>query len=543
LQFFANIVRRHLPKRRTIMPKCVALSAFFSAAILLGLSGRLTLVRAAESGTGQVPDKPAAPAEKPVGAGADPFAAPAGTAAPAAVGADAGPFNAADGSGVPAKPASMKITVGKASGRKAAAELAALEETIEKALAKPVTLDVVETPLDKVVEQLSRELGVNVLLDRKALDDVGIDPATTVSCKVTNLPLRFALDELLRAFGTAKGGGIQQEDPNQNATARRHNPAAASKLGWTVRNGVLLVTSEGEVESMLTTRVYDVSSLVVGPPDYPASRSSDLGDVDPLFGPLSERNEPYGVMWASGPPKGWNGMGMGGMMNVKGQSESPPILQQRAAAGMGGGQGNCGQQVPRGYRSPLDFDSVVDSITSTIDPTQWDDVGGACSIAPFPSQLLLVVSATMPVQEKVARYLDTLRHHVDTRPQIRIEAHWLWLTEPELASLLAGKDQASPLAGDVVDEAAWKKLRQQKRDDADDASGDFVEMGAFEAILKGQNGQLISGVSGRQTRVMVTLIPVVGDPPQLPGGGYHSSVGYQPVCRTIQEGGALEVRP
>jgi hypothetical protein len=230
----------------------------------------------------------------------------------------------------------------------------------------------------------------------------------------------------------------------------------------------------------------------------------------------------------------------------------------------------------------LDFDSLIDSITSTIDPTKWDDVGGACSIAPFPSQLLLVVSGTRPVHEKVAAYLDTLRRHLDTGPQIRIEAHWLWLTEPELASLLTDKDQASPSAGDVVAEAAWKKLRQQKRDDADDAAGDFVEMGAFEAILKGQNGQLISGVSGRQTRVLITLIPVVGDPPAAGGGGgmggmgpapaspqtpappaqtplfsapaqtyslqppslgYHSSVGYQPVCRTIQEGGALEVRP
>jgi hypothetical protein len=78
---------------------------------------------------------------------------------------------------------------------------------------------------------------------------------------------------------------------------------------------------------------------------------------------------------------------------------------------------------------------------------------------------------------------------------------------------------------------------------------------------------------------MITLIPVVGDPPATAGGGggmggmgmlppttpaspqtpappaqrpptaaqtYPPSppgVGYQPVCRTIQEGGALEVRP
>jgi hypothetical protein len=242
---------------------------------------------------------------------------------------------------------------------------------------------------------------------------------------------------------------------------------------------------------------------------------------------------------------------------------------------MGGGQGNCGQSVRRKDRSQLDYDSLVDSITSTIEPTAWDNVGGTCSIAPIKPQQLLVVNATRQVHEKVAAYLDTLRHRVETRPQIRIEAHWLWLTESELASLLGDQGKASPSAGDMIDEAVWKKVRQQKREDANDSAGDFVEMGSFEAILKGQNGQLISGVSGRQTRVMVTLIPVVGDPPAAGAGGlmppvpatplpqspappvqtpaipapasmyppHTSAVGYQPVCRTIQEGGALEVRP
>jgi hypothetical protein len=444
----------------------------------------------------------------------------------------------------------MKITVGKASSRSTAAELAASEEIVEKALLTRVTLDMVETPLQDFVEQLARQLDINVLVDHKALSDVGIDPTTPVTCKVTNLPLRCVLKELLRALD----------------------------LTWIIQDGSLVVTTPEEAETGLTTTVYDVSSLLVSSPDYPASRSNDLGDLDPLFGPTAGRFD-RGALDTPGFSGSVIGMGIPsvgmGMTNVSGEPSSPPILRQNAAPS-GGRAVRPAQPAPQRYGSgsPLDFDSLIDSITSTIQPTVWDCAGGPCSITAFPPQQLLAVNATGDVHEQVAAFLDTLRHRVETRPQVRIEAHWLWLTEPELATLLAGPDQASPAAGDVVAEAAWKKLRQQKRDDADNAAGDLVEMGAFEVILKGQSGQLISGVSGRQTRVLTTLIPVVGDPPVTGGGmggtgpapatpqtpappaqtavvapaagtytSHPSEVGYQPVCRTIQEGGALEVRP
>ena len=356
------------------MRKSVIWSAVFLAAILLGLCGRLPLVRG---------DKPAVHKRAPVGEGQDPFAAPPSAKKPAAASSMGKPdddqnpfgdFDAAPGKAVtvppqcvtaktcaaakkarpqaitpsprPSWPASMKITVGKASSRSAAAELAASEETIEKALLRPVTLDVVETPLDKFAEQLARQFSVNVIVDQKVLCNVGIGVNLSMTCKVSNLPLRYALDELLRPLN----------------------------LVWTIRNGVLLVTTPEEAEKQLTTKIYDVSSLLVNPPDYPASRSNDLGDPDPLFGPLPETNGPGGIgvvngfgygMAGGGPFMGGMGAG-GGLFSVSGQSGSPPILQQRAEGGMCGTP-SCVRQVSRANTSPLDFDSLIDSITSTIE--------------------------------------------------------------------------------------------------------------------------------------------------------------------------------
>ena len=240
------------------MRKSVAFCAIFLVAILLGLCGRLPWSRAVEP----TPNKPAAvdQAGDPFRAASSPDKPPAASSAEKPAGAEDpwGNFDSPHGKAAPVQPQSvqrkivgtakkarsqaiaplpgpsrsptMKITVGKAFGPSAAAELAASEEMIEKALLRPVTLEVVETPLDKIVEQLARQLDVNnVLIDQRALNDAGIDPATPVTCKVTNLPLRFALDEILRPL----------------------------QLTWIIRSGALVVTTPEEAEKTLTTKVYE----------------------------------------------------------------------------------------------------------------------------------------------------------------------------------------------------------------------------------------------------------------------------------------------
>jgi hypothetical protein len=56
-----------------------------------------------------------------------------------------------------------------------------------------------------------------------------------------------------------------------------------------------------------------------------------------------------------------------------------------------------------------DYDSLIDLITSTVQPTTWDDVGGPGSIAPFPATSSIVLSQTQDVHEQIDALLSTLR--------------------------------------------------------------------------------------------------------------------------------------
>jgi hypothetical protein len=56
-----------------------------------------------------------------------------------------------------------------------------------------------------------------------------------------------------------------------------------------------------------------------------------------------------------------------------------------------------------------DFASLIELLTSTVEPTSWDDVGGPGSVAPFASNLSLVINQTSAVHEDIERLFRDLR--------------------------------------------------------------------------------------------------------------------------------------
>ena len=105
---------------------------------------------------------------------------------------------------------------------------------IESALEKKLSVDFDGQPLNEVVEYLRKQAGVVLLADTHAMDDVGLPYDAPVSVELSDMPLRSVLRHLLRDFD----------------------------LTWTVRDGVLLITTPEEAESCMETKIYDVLDLI-----------------------------------------------------------------------------------------------------------------------------------------------------------------------------------------------------------------------------------------------------------------------------------------
>jgi hypothetical protein len=60
-------------------------------------------------------------------------------------------------------------------------------------------------------------------------------------------------------------------------------------------------------------------------------------------------------------------------------------------------------------RPALDFQSLIENITSNVAPTKWDEVGGPGAIMPFTNSGALVISQTTEIHEEIAQFLRALR--------------------------------------------------------------------------------------------------------------------------------------
>lgn len=107
------------------------------------------------------------------------------------------------------------------------------EEAIRKALRRPVTVDFHETPLEDVAAFVRDRCRIPVLLDLKAMKDVGLKRDTPVSLRVSSITLRSALRLMLRDLA----------------------------LAHVVRDEVLMITTPEEAECHEVTRVYPVADL------------------------------------------------------------------------------------------------------------------------------------------------------------------------------------------------------------------------------------------------------------------------------------------
>ncbi len=127
-----------------------------------------------------------------------------------------------------------------------AAATAGPADPVRAALQKTPQLDITDTPLTDLVALLTKQHGIPIQIEAKALEDAGVATDTRVTISIQGVTLGSALRHVLGQQG----------------------------LTWAVSNGVLVITSAEEAEqSYVDTRVYPVASLVA-----PSDRRPDASD-------------------------------------------------------------------------------------------------------------------------------------------------------------------------------------------------------------------------------------------------------------------------
>jgi general secretion pathway protein D len=267
---------------------------------------------------------------------------------------------------------------------------------IQNALKQPVDIRFNDTPLSVVMETLGRMTGINVHLDRQGLSSEGVTSDTPVSINLSQpVSLKSALNLMLEEL----------------------------RLSYVIRNEVLLITSEMSRDTNVYQEVYNVADLVIPIPDFNTGQNVGL--------PSAIREAHNVIGYRSNPMQG-----SGFPLTLANGEEShrsmghASVLAQMAATGMAPGSR---ETMPtsighgRGGAAMADFDSLIELITTTVEPDSWEDVGGAGTIKEFAGNLSLVISATQQVHEQITDLLEQLRRLQDL--QITIEVRFITLSD------------------------------------------------------------------------------------------------------------------
>ena len=161
------------------------------------------------------------------------------------------------------------------------------EQKIQKALKSPTEMVFVDTPLEQVISFLKDYHGIEIQLDKSALEAASISTDTPITKNIKGISLRSALRLTLHEL----------------------------ELTYIIQDEVLLITTPEEADARLVTKVYPVADLVIPVQNNMMGGMGGMGMMGGMGG---------GMM-------GGMGGGMGGMGGMGG-----------GMGGMGGGMGGMG---------------------------------------------------------------------------------------------------------------------------------------------------------------------------------------------------------
>jgi len=270
------------------------------------------------------------------------------------------------------------------------------ELEIERKLSEtPVVMQFQAAPLARVIEHLGKLADINVHIDPNGLATEGVSTDTPVTINLSQeVSLKSALNLVLEPL----------------------------HLSYVIKDDVLKITSEQLTRGEVYTRAYDVADLVSPIPNFIQSGmplDAAYANAMRIAGAFSGGPTPNTVLASRG------GERVSAVIN-------PSILAQMSQSTANAMPG--GNNVPfgagagaMGGAALADFDSLIELIQTTVDPTSWDAQGGPGSISPFPTNLSLVISNTQEVHEQITDLLEQLRRMQDL--QVTVEVRFITLND------------------------------------------------------------------------------------------------------------------
>jgi type II secretory pathway component GspD/PulD (secretin) len=252
------------------------------------------------------------------------------------------------------------------------------EKSIERQLSTPITFDFSGVPLRQVLQDLHSITKLNVVPQLEALKIDGISMDQPVTLKVEAIPLKSALNLLLRQVN----------------------------LTWVIADDVLQVTTEKGAKGRQVQKVYSVADLVIPIDNYAIPNSANLLKV------LDENSK----------NRGFRLQGAGSATNMDaGQPTGNSSLSTTP-----GGSGH--QMLPGTMAASTNVtlakntieDVLIKLVTNTVSPQTWSDVGGSGTIEYFPIGMALVINQTPDIQEQVAELLAALRRLQDMEVAVEV---------------------------------------------------------------------------------------------------------------------------
>ena len=246
------------------------------------------------------------------------------------------------------------------------------EKAIERSLLAPVSINFEGTPLKQVIDDLRsiHAQGVNIVPDMPALQERGISLEAPISIRLENVSLKSALNLILQQVG----------------------------LTYVIKDEVLQITTEENAKGKQSIVTYQVADLVLnldpaaqsapptGPP-LPDGAAFNYAAPSPVTGPQS---------LTSGTPVG----------TATGGGFSPPVP---------------GQSVPVATRKAQTLErDLIRTLTNSISPKSWSEMGGSGTIEFNPLTLALVINQTPDIQEQILELLTALRRLQDQTVSVEV---------------------------------------------------------------------------------------------------------------------------